>query len=41
MKHVAKSDKGEGDEFCDRVYPKSQKEAMKKRIKLSPAYAEV
>ena len=41
LKHVAKNDKGEGNEFWDRVYPKSQEGAVGKGINLLPAYAKM
>ena len=32
MKHVARNNKGEGNEFYDRICPKSQAKAVKKRM---------
>ena len=41
MKHVARNDEEEGDEFCSHVCPKSQEKVVKKRINPLLAYAEM
>ena len=41
LERVAENDKGEGDQFCDRIYPtKRSGETLRKKQSRSPAYVD-